>query len=120
MTYIDGYVLPLPKKNIKAYQKIANEAGRVWIKHGALKYVECAGDELNSEWSTLKYMKMAKAKKGETVVFSFIIYKNKKHRDAVNKKVMKEMEKKYDKNEPMPFDMKRMAFGGFEALVELP
>lgn len=119
MTYIDGYVLPLPKKNIKAYQKMAKEAGAIWMKHGALKYVECVGDELNNTWSTLKYMKMAKAKKGETVVFSFVIYKNKKHRDSVNKQVMKEMEKQYDKDMAVPFDMKRMAVGGFEAIVDL-
>ncbi|RJQ20229.1 DUF1428 domain-containing protein [Candidatus Woesearchaeota archaeon] len=119
MTYIDGYVLPLPKKNIGKYKKTAQEAGKIWMKHGALQYVECIGNELDNKWSTLKYEKMAKAKKGETVVFSFITYTNKKHRDAVNKRVMKEMEKKYDKNQPMPFDMKRMAYGGFEAIVDL-
>lgn len=119
MTYIDGYVLPLPKKNKAAYKKIATEAGKIWMKHGALRYVECIGDDLNLKWSTLKFMKMAKAKKGETVLFSFIIYKNRKHRDSVNSKVMKEMQEKYDEDMSVPFDMKRIGTGGFEALVDL-
>jgi len=117
--YVDGYVLPLPKKNRAAYKKIATEAGKIWMKHGALRYVECIGDDINMKYSTLKWAKMAKAKKGETVLFSFVIYKNRKHRDLVNARVMKEMEKKYDKDEPMPFDMKRIAVGGFEVLVDL-
>lgn len=121
MRYIDGYVLPLPIKNIPAYKKIAADAGKIWMKHGALQYMECAGDDLAPEHSTLPFMKMAKAKDDETVIFSFVIYKSRAHRDSVNKKVMKEMEKTYKEGDEknMPFDMKRIAVGGFTSLVDL-
>jgi uncharacterized protein YbaA (DUF1428 family) len=123
MRYVDGFVLTVPVKKLKEYKKMAAEGGKIWMKHGALQYMECVGDDLTSvkEWGGMPFPKMAEAKKGETVFFSFIVYKNKKHRDAVNKKVMKEMEKKYDKEKEknMPFDMKRMAYGGFEAIVDV-
>lgn len=117
--YVDGYVLTVPKKKLKAYQKMASDAGKFWMKHGALQYFECAGDDLNAEWSTLKFPKMARAKPGETVIFAFVIYKSKKDRDAVNAKVRKEMDEQMDhKDMVVPFDMKRMAFGGFTTIVE--
>ena len=116
--YVDGYVLPIPKKKLKEYQKMAKEAGESWMRHGALQYFECAGDDLNAEWSSIKFPKMAKVKPGETVIFAFVIYKSKKHRDAVNAKVHKEMGELYAEDAPMPFDMKRMAFGGFTTIVE--
>lgn len=116
--YVDGFLLSVPKKKLAAYKKMASEAGRVWKKHGALHYFECTGDELNLPWSTHKFTAAAKAKPGEIVVFSFIVYKSKNDRNRVNKKVMNDpfMDKYRDK--PMPFDMKRMACGGFKALVE--
>ena len=123
MRYVDGFVIAIPTKNLKAYKKMAKEGGKAWMKHGALEYMECVGDDLNSvaEWGGLPFPKMAQTKKGETVVFSFIVYKSRKHRDAVNKKVMKEMEKMYPDHEktPMPFQMNRMASGGFKAIVDL-
>jgi uncharacterized protein YbaA (DUF1428 family) len=123
MTYVDGFVLVVPKKNLKAYKKMAEEGGKMWKKYGALEYIECVGDDLNPNMGKMKVLtfpEMTKLKKDETVWFSFIIYKSKKHRDSVNKKVMKQMKKgaeKY-KNIEMPFDMKRMAYGGFKALVK--
>lgn len=119
MSYVDGFVLVVPKAKIKAYEKMARQAGKIWKKHGALEYFECIGNDLNPKWAKLTFPKMVKLKKDESVWFSFITYKNKKHRDAVNKKVMKEMEKDKEKykNMEMPFDMKRMAYGGFEARV---
>lgn len=123
--YVDGFVLAVPKKNIPAYRKMAQEAGKVWKKHGALAYYECVGDDLTPnmgrDMKIVQFPKMAKVKPGETVVFSFIIYKSRAHRDKVNAKVMKEMEKYMEKHKdkPMPFDVKRMAYGGFKTLVKL-
>lgn len=123
MKYVDGYVLVVPKRKVKEYQKLASEAGRFWKKHGALDYVECIGDDLNPDVGgekILTFPKLAKLKKGETVWLSFVTYKSKKHRDSVNKKVAKEYEKKYkdNPNQKMPFDVKRMAFGGFKVAVK--
>lgn len=121
MRYVDGYVMPVAIKNLPAYKKMAQDAGKIWIKHGALQYVECAGDDLTPEWATMPFPKIAKMKDDETVIFSFVVYKSRKHRDQVNAKVHKEMEKMYVPGEEknMPFDMKRIAVGGFEMLVDL-
>ena len=123
MRYVDGYVLPVPKKKIDEYRKKAREAGKLWMKHGALEYVECVGDDLTSveEWSGFPFPKMAKAKKTETVIFAFIVYKSRKHRDQVNKKVNEDMMKYVEKygEQAMPFDLQRMAFGGFKTIVDL-
>jgi len=121
--YVDGFVLVVPKKNVAAYRKMAIEGARMWMKYGALEYMECLGDDLNPNMGGpkgLTFQQMTKLKKGETVWFSFITYKSKAHRDNVNKKVMKEMGKQAEKykNMPMPFDMKRMAYGGFKAIVQ--
>lgn len=118
--YVDGYILAVPKKNLKAYQKIAKKAGEIWRKYGALEYFECAGDDLESKWAGIKFPHTVKAKAGETVVFSFIVFKSRAHRDRVNAKVMKDpyMDAANYKDKPMPFDMKRMAYGGFEVIVE--
>lgn len=122
MRYVDGYVLPVAKKKLDEYKKLAKDAAKLWIKHGALEYVECVGDDLTSveEWSGFPFPKMANCKKSETVIFAFIIYKSRKHRDEVNNKVHKEMMEYVEKHgQPKhPFDMKRMAFGGFETIVD--
>ncbi len=124
MTYVDGFVLPVPKKNIQKYRKMAQDAGKVWKKHGALHYFECVGDDLTPnmghDMKIVTFPRMAKVKPGETVFFSFIVFKSRAHRDKVNKKVMKEMEEYMEKHKdmPMPFDVKRMAYGGFKTLVE--
>lgn len=119
--YVDGYVLPIKKSKVKDYKKAASIAGKIWMKCGALSYVECAGDDLSPDMGEklVKFPGLAKAKKDETVIFSFITYKSRAHRDKVNAKVMKEMQKSGQDNKDMPFDMHRMAFGGFKAIVDL-
>ncbi len=116
--YVDGYVLVVPKKNLKAYQKMAKMGGKVWRKYGALEYFECMGDDLNPKWTGIKFPKMVKAKSSEVVFFSFIVYKSRADRDRINAKVMTDPLMNDPKYKDMPFDMKRMAFGGFKALVE--
>jgi uncharacterized protein YbaA (DUF1428 family) len=118
--YVDGFVLTIPKKKVAEYKKMAQEASAVWMKFGALSYRECMIEDAKPKWVTFTFAKMAKAKPGETVWFSYIEYKNKKHRDQVNTKVMAHFDKKYSEEEQkksMPFDMKRMAYGGFTAEV---
>lgn len=119
--YIDGYLLPVPKKNLATYKKLAVQAGKIWMKHGALQYVECVGDDLKSavKWGGLPFPKVANAKPNEIVIFAYVVYKSRAHRDRVNAKVMKDpiMNDPMNKNKPMPFDMKRMAYGGFVSIV---
>jgi len=117
--YIDGFVIPLPKKNLAAYKKMSQKAGKVWMEYGALEYRECIGDDLdhNGAWP---FTKTVSAKKGETVLFSWIVYKSKAHRDSVNKKVMADPRILGMMNpKEMPFDDKRMAYGGFKTIVDL-
>jgi len=118
--YVDGYVLAVPKKSLGAYRKMAQKAGRVWKKYGALDYKECVGDDLNTKWSKIRFPNTVKAKSGETVVFSYIVFKSKAHRNSVNAKVMKDpfMNDPQFKDKPMPFDVKRMVYGGFRVLVD--
>lgn len=124
MSYIDGWVLVVPKGNLKAYKKMAREGGKIWKQYGALEYFECVGDDLVPEMGGVKpsltFPKMTRLKEGETVIFAFIVYKSKAHRNQVNVKVMKEMAKRPDahKDIAMPFDMKRMAWAGFSTIVE--
>jgi uncharacterized protein YbaA (DUF1428 family) len=120
MRYVDGYILPVPKKNLRTYRQMAQNAGKVWRKHGALEYFECVGDDLNPKWAGIKFPRTVRATPGETVVFSFIVFKSRAHRDRVNTKVMKDpfMSDPAYKDKPMPFDMKRMVYGGFKVLVE--
>ena len=115
--YVDGFVAPLSIKNIKAYTQIAEQAGKIWMKYGALEYKECIGEDLKPKHAVMLFPKLAGVKKGETVLFSFITYKSRKHRDEVNKKVMADpfMQKMMG---PMPFDEKRMAVGGFTVIVD--
>jgi uncharacterized protein YbaA (DUF1428 family) len=120
MRYVDGYVIPVPKKNLKTYARMAKMGADMWMKHGALDYKECIGDDLDTKWG-IQFPRMMKLKPDETVVFSYIVFKSKAHRDRVNAKVMKEMEKmeKMDGMKDMPFDIKRMVYGGFKVLVEV-
>ena len=119
--YVDGFVLVVPKKNTAVYEKMARAAGKVWIKYGALDYKECMCDDLHPSMGEpiLTFPKLTKLKKGEAVWFSYITYASRAHRDQVNKKVMAEMKKQSEKykNMPMPFDVKRMAYGGFKVMV---
>jgi uncharacterized protein YbaA (DUF1428 family) len=120
MPYVDGFLLAVPKKNLKAYVAMARRAGKVWREYGALDYKECVGDDLAVK-GMASFLKTARTKTGETVVFSWITYKSKAHRDAVNKKVMKD-ERLNDmmKGKKMPFDVKRMNYGGFRVIVDNP
>ncbi len=124
MRYVDGFVLVVPKKNIAAYRKMAALGGKIWKKYGALEYFECVGDDLHPKGMgpapALTFPKMTKLKPSEMVVFSFIVYKSRKHRDLVNAKVMKDpsMSDPTWKDKPMPFDMKRMVYGGFKVIVD--
>lgn len=118
--YVDGFVLVIPKIKIAAYRKMASEAAKVWTKFGALNYKECMIDDAKPKHVSFTFPIMAKAKPNETVWFSYIEFKSKKHRDEVNKKVMKYFDTKYkdsDNMKDMPFDMKRMAYGGFKVVV---
>lgn len=114
--YVDGYVIPIKKKNIPAYAKMAKLGCKIWMEHGALDYYECIGQDLKSKWG-IPFPKMCKLKSGETVIFSFIVYKSKSHRDKVNAKVMKDSRMKME-GFTMPFDMKRFATGGFKVIVD--
>ncbi len=117
--YVDGFVLPVPKKNLDAYRRMARTAGKVWREHGALEYVECVADDVQPGKVT-SFPQSVKLKKGETVVFAYAVYKSRAHRDRVMKKVM---------NDPrlgdmmdlksLPFDSKRMFWGGFKTIVSL-
>ena len=117
--YVDGFVIPIPKKNTAKYKKMASDACKVWTRFGALDYKECILDDESPKWVTLTFPKLAKIKPGEAVWFSFITYKSKAHRDQVNKNVMAYFEKKYGKDDmkAMPFDMKRFSYGGFKVIV---
>src|SRR5919106_3992845 len=116
MSYVDGFVLAVPEKNLKVYRSIANKAGKIWMEHGALQYIEALGDDLDVKFG-VSFLKTVKPKAGETVLFSFIVFKSRAHRDKVNAKVMSDprMNKMMEKG-PMPFDMKRMVYGGFKTL----
>jgi uncharacterized protein YbaA (DUF1428 family) len=118
MKYVDGFVLPVPRKNLQAYRRIAQKAGKIWREHGALDYKECAGDDLDVKVG-VPFPRTVKLKPGETVVFAWIVFTSRAHRDRVNAKVMKDPRMK-DICDPkdMPFDVKRMTYGGFKILVD--
>lgn len=122
-TYVDGFVIPIPKRNAAAYKKMAREGLKVWMRFGALDYKECMLDDMRPDPVVkMTFPKMAKTKPNETVWFSFVVYRSRAHRDAVNKKVMAHLAKKYGKDHKknlmkMPFDMKRFSYGGFKVQV---
>ena len=119
MAYIDGFVVPVPKKNVEAYRKMSTRAGKIWKEHGALEYWECVGDDVPKGKIT-SFTRSVKLKPSETVVFAWILYKNRAARDRINNKVMKDP-RLADLMTPkaMPFDAKRMIYGGFKPLVKL-
>ena len=120
MPYVDGFVLPLPKRNLKAYRRLSTKAGKIWREHGAVDYWECVADDVKPGKVT-SFPRSVKLKSGETVLFSWIVFKSRAHRDQVNAKVMTDprladmMDGKI-----APFDAKRMIYGGFKSLVRLP
>ena len=119
MRYVDGFVIPVPEKNLADYRKMSQKAGKIWKEFGALEYIESAGDDLDSEFP-VPFPKMMKTKPGETVVFAFIVYKSRADRDRVNAKVMKDPRiANMMKGKEMPFDVKRMVYGGFKVIVDM-
>ena len=125
MSYVDGFLLVVPKKKLAAYKKMAALGAKIWMKYGALDYKECIGDDMNPKGQEGMQMgptfpKVANAKPDEVVVFSYIVFKSKAHRNQVNKKVMSHFDKKYadHKDQAMPFDMARMAYCGFSVAVD--
>ena len=118
MSYVDGFVVPVPKKKLAAYRKMALKASKVWRDHGALEVCECVADDVKvGKWTS--FPRSVKLKRGETVVFSYIVYKSRKQRDAVMAKVMKDKRLAEMMNpSAMPFDAKRMIYGGFKVIVE--
>jgi uncharacterized protein YbaA (DUF1428 family) len=115
--YVDGFVLPIAKKNVAAYRRIARKAARVWREHGALEYRECVGDDLKAK-GVLPFPRLARCRPGETVVFAWIVYRSRADRDRVNAKVMKDPRLAGMDMKSMPFDVKRMSCGGFRVLVD--
>ena len=117
--YVDGFILPIPKKNIEAYRRMARKAGKVWREHGALEYRECIADDVKpGKWTS--FPQSVKLKPDEVVWFSYIVYKSRSHRDRVNAKVMKDPRLAGMMNpKSMPFDGKRMIYGGFAPFLGL-
>lgn len=115
--YVDGFVLAVPKRNVEAHRRMARVASKIWREHGALEFRECVGDDLAVKMG-VPFTSIMKIKRNETVVFSWITYKSRAHRDQVNAKVMKDARLGDMDPESMPFDVKRMAYGGFKILVD--
>ncbi len=118
MRYVDGFVVPVPKKKVAAYRKMAEKAGKIWREHGALEYIESVADDVKpGKWTS--FPQSVKLKSGETVVLAYIVYKSRAHRDSVNKRVMKDPRLKgMCDPKSLPFDGKRMFWGGFKTLVD--
>lgn len=123
MTYVDGFVLAVPKKNLAAYRRMARLGAKLWKEHGALEFRECVADDLAMHLpgggsAPSLFVDMVKPKRGETVLFSYIVFRSRAHRDRVNRKVMSDPRLAGMDASKMPFDLKRMAYGGFKAIVE--
>ena len=116
MPYIEAFVLPVPKKNLAAYQKLARKTAKIFKKHGALEVYEYVGDDLDMKYG-IPFPKLAKVKKGETVIFSWMVFKSKAHRDKVNKEFFNDPVMSGMDMSKLPFDIKRMSMGGFKLLV---
>lgn len=119
MSYVDGFVVPVPEENLAAYRRMARRAGKIWKEHGALEYRECVADDVKKGKLT-SFPQSVKLKRGETVVFSWIVYKSRADRDRIVAKVLEDP-RLADMMEPeaMPFDSKRMIYGGFKVIVDL-
>ena len=115
--YVDGYVLPVPKRNVEAYRRLARKAGRIWREHGALEFRECVADDMSVPMG-VPFPRTIKLKPAETVMFSWIVFKSRAHRDRVNARVMKDPRLANLDPKSMPFDGSRMVYGGFKVLVD--
>jgi uncharacterized protein YbaA (DUF1428 family) len=118
MKYVDSFVIPVPKKNLAVYRRMAEKTGKVWKKYGALEYVECVADDVKPGKRT-SFPQSVKLKKGETVIFAYVVYKSRAHRDRVMAKVMKDQRIMKMWNDDMPFDGMRMFWGGFKTIIDL-
>src|ERR1700752_474829 len=120
MSYVDGFVVPVPESNLKTYRTIAQKAGKIWKEHGALHYVEAVGDDLDVQFG-LSFKKASKPKPGETILFSFIIFKSRADRDKVNAKGMSDarMNKLMESGNERPVAVKRMCYGGFKSIIDM-
>jgi uncharacterized protein YbaA (DUF1428 family) len=116
--YVDGFVLAVPTKKMKAYKALAKKAGKIWMEYGALQYVEATGEDMKVKMG-VSFPKLAGSKKNETVVFAFIVYRSRRHRDQVNAKVMQDERLQCMDPSMMPFDCNKMTYGGFDILVDL-
>lgn len=116
--YVDGFLLPIPKKKLDLYRRVATKAGKIWREHGAIEYMECVGEDLKMK-GPASFPRRAKVKPGETVIFAWIVYKSRAHRDRVNAKVMKDPRLAKMMTEASEFDMKRMSYAGFKSIVDL-
>jgi uncharacterized protein YbaA (DUF1428 family) len=120
MPYVDGFVFPIPKKNVAAYRRMATKAGHIWLEHGALEYRECIGDDLDPKGKGASFPKRMRAKRGETVGFAWVVYRSRAQRDRVIRKVLADprlaamMDPKNS-----PFDFRKMLYGGFKVIVDL-
>ena len=120
MAYVDGFVLPVPRDRLKAYRSMARKSGKIWIEHGALEFNECIADDVKPGKVT-SFPQSVKLASGETVVFSYIVYRSRAHRDRVMAKVMKDPRlAAMMEAASLPFDAKRMIYGGFKTIVRLP
>ena len=119
MSYVDGFLVPVPKKKLADYRRMAAKAGKIWREHGALEFRECIADDV--KWGKrTSFPRSVKQKSGETVFFSYIVYKSRADRDRINAKVMKDKRlAKMMNPKAMPFDAKRMIWGGFKTVVDL-
>lgn len=117
--YVDGYVLPVPSKNLDTYKKMAKDACKVWMEHGALQYIEAVGEDMKKNPWCMNFKQIVEPKRGETIVFAFVLFKTRKHRDTVNKKAMEDprLQPPEGGMDNMPFDCTRMAYNGFEVMV---
>jgi uncharacterized protein YbaA (DUF1428 family) len=119
MTYVDGFLIRIPKNKVAAYKKMATFGGKLWKKYGAVDYKECVLDDMPKGFSGMPFPKIARTRPKETVIFSYITYKSKAHRNAVNKKVMSDPSMKNYNPKDMPFTEKDMSYGGFKVLVDM-
>jgi uncharacterized protein YbaA (DUF1428 family) len=119
MSYVDGFIVPVPKRKVAAYRRMAQKAGKIWREHGALEFRECVADDV--KWGKrTSFPRSVKQKKSETVFFSYIVFKSRKHRDSVNAKVMKDKRlSAMGDMKDMPFDAKRMIYGGFKLSIDV-
>lgn len=119
MSYVDGYVLPILKENLNAYRELAQNAGSIWMEHGALEYKECVAEDIGDKGFCATFGDTIKLEEGETVIFAYVVFKSREHRDEVNERAMKDPRLSCTEGEETVFDCKKMVYGGFSTIVDL-